>query len=71
MADDVDRLDTRIALARRTISELTERAAVANGAATEERLANLLSDQQDLLNGLIKEREAVEHTGRPSLVRQL
>lgn len=60
MADAISRLEARIALARRNISELTERAAVANGAAAEERLANLLSDQQDLLNGLIEEREAAE-----------
>jgi hypothetical protein len=57
MADATHNLDERIALARRNISELTERAAVANGAAVEERLANLLSDQQELLDALLKERE--------------
>ncbi|KRE11351.1 hypothetical protein ASE63_20265 [Bosea sp. Root381] len=56
MADVKYNLEERIALTRRNISELTERAAVANGAAAEERLANLLSDQQDLLNCLLEQR---------------
>lgn len=56
MADVKYNLEERIALTRRNIAELTERAAVANGAAAEERLANLLSDQQDLLNCLLEQR---------------
>lgn len=61
MAEGRYDLDQRIALARRNILEVTERAAVANGAAAEERLANLLSDQQELLDDLLKEREETKN----------
>jgi hypothetical protein len=61
MAEGRYDLDERIALARRNILEVTERAAVANGAAAEERLANLLSDQQELLDDLLKEREETKN----------
>lgn len=57
MADDKDKLAIRIAEARRRILDLTQRAAVANGAAAEERIANSLSEQQDLLNELLKQDE--------------
>lgn len=60
MGEASDNLRERIALARRNISDLTERAAVANGAASEERLANLLAEQQALLDNLLKDREAEE-----------
>lgn len=50
-------LDDQIALLRRQISELTEQAAAASGAAQEERLADMLNEKQDRLNGLLKERE--------------
>jgi len=52
-------LDERIALLRRNISELMEQATGASGAAVEEALANRLSEQQDILNELLKKREAM------------
>lgn len=52
-------LDDRIAIARRNISELMEQATGASGAAVEESLANRLNEQQDLLNELLKQREAM------------
>jgi hypothetical protein len=51
-------LDDRIALLRRNISELMEQATGASGAAVEEALADRLSEQQDMLNELLKQREA-------------
>ena len=56
-ASQVD-LDERIALLRRNISELMEQATGASGAAVEEALADRLSEQQDMLNELLKQREA-------------
>lgn len=52
-------LDDRIAIVRRNISELTEQATGASGAAAEERIATRLNEQQDLLNELLKKREAM------------
>ena len=49
-------LDDRIALLRRQISELTDLAAAASGAAQEESLTTLITEKQDLLNELLKER---------------
>ena len=51
-------LDERIALLRRNISELMEQATGASGAAAEEALADRLGEQQDMLNELLKQREA-------------
>jgi hypothetical protein len=51
-----DALDDRIALLRRQISELTEQAAAASGAAQEERLADMLNEKQDRLNALLEQR---------------
>jgi hypothetical protein len=61
MPGNADRteLDDRIAIARRNISELMEQATGASGAAVEESLANRLNEQQDLLNELLKQREAL------------
>jgi small-conductance mechanosensitive channel len=61
MPGNADRteLDDRIAIARRNISELMEQATGASGAAVEESLANRLNEQQDLLNELLKQREAM------------
>jgi len=55
---DRTELDDRIAIVRRNISELMEQATGASGAAVEESLANRLNEQQDLLNELLKQREA-------------
>jgi hypothetical protein len=52
-------LDERIALLRRNISELMEQATGASGAAVEETLSNRLSEQQDMLDELLKKREAM------------
>jgi hypothetical protein len=52
-------LDARIAIARRNIAELTEQATGAAGAAIEETIANRIAEQQDLLNDLLKQREAL------------
>lgn len=51
-------LDERIALLRRNIAELMEQATGASGAAVEEALADRLSEQQDMLNELLKQRES-------------
>lgn len=51
-------LDEHIALLRRNIAELMEQATGASGAAVEEALADRLSEQQDMLNELLKQREA-------------
>lgn len=52
-------LDDRIAIVRGNISDLMEQATGASGAASEERLAARLNEQQDLLNELLKKREAL------------
>ncbi|WNJ92094.1 hypothetical protein [Bosea sp. 685] len=59
MSDTEMALDDRIALARRNISELTDQATSASGAAAEERLADRINEQQDLLDRLLQEREAL------------
>ena len=52
-------LDERIALIRNNISDLMEQASGASGAAMEESIANRLNEQQDMLNELLKKREAL------------
>jgi hypothetical protein len=52
-------LDGRIALLRRNIADLMEQATGASGAAVEEAIATRLGEQQDLLNELLKKREAM------------
>lgn len=49
-------LDDQIALLRRQIADLTERAAAASGAALEESLATQLNEKQDRLNELLQQR---------------
>lgn len=53
-------LDDRIALLRRQISELTDLAAAAAGAAQEESLTTLITEKQDRLNELLQERGEAE-----------
>jgi small-conductance mechanosensitive channel len=53
-------LDDRIAIVRQNIAQLMEQATGASGAAVEESLANRLNEQQDLLNELLKQREAMD-----------
>lgn len=59
MPENASELDDRIAIARKNISELMEQATGASGAAVEESLATRLNEQQDLLNDLLKKREAM------------
>ena len=53
-------LDNQIAVVRRNIADLMDRAAATSGSAAEEAIANRINDQQDLLNELLKQREAME-----------
>jgi uncharacterized small protein (DUF1192 family) len=52
-------LDDRIAIIRDNIRQLTEQAASSSGAADEERTAGRISDQQDELDKLIAQRDAL------------
>lgn len=52
-------LDDRIAILRDNIRQLTEQAAGSSGAADEERTANRIAEQQDELDALIKQRDAL------------
>ncbi len=63
MPDAIDNLEERIALARRNIEDLTEQATGASGAASEERIAARISDQQDALNELLRMQEGLERKG--------
>ena len=53
-------LDDRIAIIRDNLRQLTEQAAGSSGAADEERTANRIAEQQDELDRLIKQREALD-----------
>lgn len=50
-------LDERIAILRSNLSELTEQAAASLGAADEERNADRIAQEQQLLDELLKQRE--------------
>jgi hypothetical protein len=52
-------LDERIAIARANLSELTEQMAALSGAADEERGAERIAEQQELLDNLIRQRAAL------------
>ena len=52
-------LDSRIALIRANIAELTEQATGSSGAADEERTADRISDFQAQLNILLAERDVL------------
>jgi len=60
MPDAIDNLEDRIAMARRNIEDLTAQATGASGAAAEENIAARLSDQQDVLNALLRQQEGLE-----------
>jgi hypothetical protein len=61
MADDttLDEIDERIALVRENLRQLMEQAAAVSGAASEDRAADLISDQEEKLAMLLAEREAL------------
>jgi hypothetical protein len=52
-------LDDRIAILRDNIRQLTEQAAGSSGAADDERTANRIAEQQDELDKLLKQRDAL------------
>ncbi len=52
-------LDDRIAIARGNIRQLTEQAAASSGAADEDRNADRIAQQQEELDRLIKQRDAL------------
>ncbi len=52
-------IDDRVAILRDNIRQLTEQAAGSSGAADEERTANRIAEQQDDLDKLIKQRDAL------------
>ena len=60
MPDAIDNLEDRIAMARRNIEDLTAQATGASGSAAEESIAARLSDQQDVLNDLLRQQEGLE-----------
>jgi uncharacterized small protein (DUF1192 family) len=51
-------LNDRIAILRDNIRQLTEQAAASSGAANEERASERIAQQQEELDGLIKERDS-------------
>ncbi len=53
-------LDDRIAIARDNIRQITEQAAASSGAADEERNANRMVEQQEELDKLIAQRDALQ-----------
>ncbi|KFC64657.1 hypothetical protein FG93_05253 [Bosea sp. LC85] len=53
-------LDGQISIARRTIAELMERATATTGSGAEEAIANRINEQQDRLDKLLKQREAMD-----------
>lgn len=59
-------LDARIAIARDNIRELTEQAAAFSGAEDEAQAADRIAEQERQLAELLKERESVIDSGRPS-----
>ena len=61
MADEADliELDRRIAAVRDNIRTLVEQAAAYSGAADESRNSDRISDQESLLEELIKQRNAL------------
>lgn len=63
MADTIDNLTDRIALARRNIEDLTAIATGASGAAAEESIA-ARNEQQERLNELVRQQEAQETGGK-------
>ena len=62
----LEELDQRIAIVRDNIRELTEQAAALSGAEDETRAADQIADQEQQLTELLKEREKLINSARPS-----
>ena len=62
----LEELDQRIAIVRDNIRELTEQAAALSGAQDESLAADRIAAQERSLADLLKEREALISSGRPS-----
>jgi rubrerythrin len=62
----LEELDQRIAIIRDNIRELTEQAAAFSGAEDETRAADRIADQEQQLAELLKERESLINSVRPS-----
>jgi predicted ATPase len=59
-------LDARIAIVRDNMRELTEQAAAFSGAGDESRAADRIAEQERQLAELLKEREWLINSARPS-----
>lgn len=64
MTDTTDNLEDRIALARRNIEDLTASATGASGSAAEESIAARIAEQQERLDEMLRQQEALDR--RPS-----
>ena len=62
----LEELDQRIAIARDNIRELTEQAAALSGAQDESLAADRIAEQERSLSELLKERELLINSARPS-----
>jgi hypothetical protein len=52
-------LDERISIARQNLTELTEQAAAYSGGADEELASQRIAQQQEVLDNLMRQREAL------------
>jgi hypothetical protein len=66
MAASLEELDQRIAIVRDNIRELTEQAAALSGAEDEMRAADRIAGQERQLAELLRERESLINSARPS-----
>ncbi len=62
----LEEVDQRIAIVRDNIRELTEQAAAFSGAQDESLAADRIAEQERSLSELIKERELLINSARPS-----
>lgn len=62
----LEELDQRIAIVRDNIRELTEQAAALSGAQDESLAADRIAEQERSLSELLKERELLINSARPS-----
>ena len=62
----LEELDQRIAIVRDNIRELTEQAAAFSGAQDESLAADRIAEQERSLSELLKERELLINSARPS-----